>query len=130
MILVDANVLLDIFTDDPRWADWSEKALLAAGEALALNPVVYAELAPAFREKKELDAHIGAWDFRHLAISYEAAFLAGKVFVTYRRKGGQKRAPLPDFFIGAQAQLENLKLLTRDAARYRSYFPGVELIAP
>jgi len=132
MVLVDANVLIDVLTDDPQWREWSEDRLLTvAGEdELAINPIIYAELAVAYRTPAELDRTLRGFDLHRLLLPYEAGFLAGQVFMAYRKRDGKKRSPLPDFYIGAHAQVENLRLLTRDATRYRTYFPKVALIAP
>lgn len=132
MVLVDTNVLLDLLTDDQEWCAWSEERLLALIETheLAINPVIYAELAPAYRTAGNLDRALRDWPLQRLPLPYAAGFLAGHAFVKYRREGGQREALLPDFYIGAHAQLEELTLLTRDAARYRTYFPKVKIIAP
>jgi hypothetical protein len=131
MILVDANVLLGIITADPVWYDWSAKALeKALTKGLANNPVIYAEVGAGFRKESELEAAVEWTDLSRLSLPYEAAFRAGEAFVQYRRQGGDRRSPLPDFFIGAHAEVAGLTLLTRDAARYRSYFPKVKLITP
>ena len=132
MVLVDANVLLDVLTDDPVSRAWSERQLLDAGEtdSLAINPLIYAELAPAYRTLAELERVLRGWPLERLTLPYDAGFLAGHAFVRYRREGGQRRSPLPDFYIGAHAQIAGLTLLTRDASRYRSYFPKLRLIFP
>jgi predicted nucleic acid-binding protein len=132
MVLVDANVLLDILTDDPKWREWSEEKLVAAGatDQLAVNPIIYAELGAAYRTASELERAVGGWPMQRLQLPYEAAFRASQAFVRYRRDGGQRRSPLPDFYIGAHAETEGFSLLTRDAARYRSYFPKLRLITP
>ncbi len=132
MVLVDTNVLLDVLTDDPVWRSWSEEKILECGEVedIAINPIIYAELAPAYRRSSELERSLKGWTLQRLQLPYEAGFIAGHVFVQYRREGGQRRSPLPDFYIGAHAQSERMALLTRDATRYRSYFPKVKLIAP
>ncbi len=131
MVLVDTNVLLDIVTADPRWLAWStEKLERASAEGLGINPVIYAEIAIGFQRPQELDAALDLADLRRLPLPYEAAFRAGRAFVQYRQRGGSRRAPLPDFFIGAHAEVEGFTLLTRDAARYRTYFPKLKLIAP
>lgn len=132
MVLVDANVLLDVLTDDPEWCAWSEGQLLqiAGVEDLAINPIIYAELSPAFRTPSELEHAIAGWTLQRLPLPYEAGFLAGQVFVRYRRRGGERRSPLPDFYIGAHAQMMGFGLLTRDAVRHRTYFPKLRLIAP
>ena len=131
MVLVDANVLLDILTQDEAWFSWSEQAMRGClAEGLAINALIYAELSAGYRSIQELDAVLNDSDLKRLPLPYEAGFLAGKAFVKYRRAGGQKRSPLPDFYIGAHAETSGLRLLTRDATRYRKYFPKVELIAP
>jgi predicted nucleic acid-binding protein len=132
VILIDSNVLLDVLTADPQWGRWSEEQLLVAFETdeLAINPIIYAELPPAYRTGPELDRALRDWPMQRLPLPYEAGFLAGHVFVRYRREGGMRRSRLPDFYIGAHAQSEGLSLLTRDPTRYRSYFPRVRLIAP
>ena len=131
MVLVDANVLLDIITADPQWFAWSvEKLERALALGLAINPVIYAELAAGFLKEEELEVALQLPDLQRLPLPYEAAFRAGHAFVEYRRQGGNRRSPLPDFFIGAHAEVAGLTLLTRDASRYRTYFPSLELIAP
>ena len=131
MILVDANVLLDILTADPQWAAWSAEQLeQALAQGLAINPVIYAEVSAGFRTEAELETALDFPDLERLVLPYAAAFRAGRAFVEYRRRGGHRRSPLPDFFIGAHAEVEGMTLLTRDAARYRSYFPRLELITP
>jgi predicted nucleic acid-binding protein len=132
MVLVDANVLLDIFTADPVWLEWSREALakaLLTGDTV-INPVIYSEVSVAFRRPEELDAELTALGIRKAPLPYEAAFPAGRAFLAYRRRGGKRDSPLPDFFIGAHAQVEGRHLLTRDAARYHTYFPKAKLIAP
>ena len=131
MVLVDANVLLDIITEDRAWFVWSANKLeKARDQRLAINPVIYAELAAGFHEEDELKELLDLGELERLALPYEAAFRAGHAFVEYRRNGGNRRSPLPDFFIGAHAELEGLTLLNRDAVRYRTYFPKVNLITP
>lgn len=131
MVLVDANVLLDVLTADPQWADWSAERLeRALAQGLAINPVIYAEVSVGFGDEAELEAALDLPDLERLALPYAAAFRAGRAFVEYRRQGGIRRSPLPDFFIGAHAEVEGMTLLTRDAARYRTYFPKLKLIAP
>ena len=131
-VLVDSNVLLDVATSDPVWSAWSAEALEhAANQApLIINPLIYAEVSVAFRRIEELDTALPAELYRREPLPWEAAFLAGKAFLQYRKRGGARSLPLPDFYIGAHAAIGRLALLTRDAARYRSYFPGVEIIAP
>jgi predicted nucleic acid-binding protein len=130
--LVDSSVILDIVTGDPDWGQWSEGALARAGDEgqLVINPIVYAEVSVGFDQIEELDDAVPADDFRREALPYEAGFLAGKAFLAYRRRGGHKRSPLPDFYIGAHSAVRGYRLLTRDAARYRTYFPTVTLISP
>ncbi|HWZ57525.1 MAG TPA: type II toxin-antitoxin system VapC family toxin [Gemmatimonadaceae bacterium] len=130
--LVDANVLLDVVTEDPTWYAWSSAALATASDeaALAINPVIYAEVSIGFARIEDLETALPSDVFRRDPIPWEAAFLAGKCFLAYRRRGGAKRSPLPDFFIGAHAAIRGHTLLTRDPARYRTYFPTVSLIHP
>lgn len=130
--LVDSNILLDIFTEDADWLEWSKEALAAAAEAgpLYINPVIYAEVSVRFSRVEDLEDALPSAEFRRAALPWSAAFLAGKAFVSYRRSRGTASAPLPDFFIGAHAAVEDLALLTRDAQRYRTYFPTVRLLAP
>ena len=132
MILVDSNVLLDLFTSDPVWYDWSAKALsqYAETDILAVNPVIYSEVSVGFERIEELDLCLPEMLFKRLPLPWEAGFLAGKVFVRYRRAGGVRQSPLPDFFIGAHAAVSKLRLITRDPKPYRTYFPTLELIAP
>jgi predicted nucleic acid-binding protein len=130
--LVDSNILLDLITKDPQWQEWSASALERAGDAgpLVINPIVYAEVSVRFSRIEDLDDALPVEDFIRAPLPWSAAFLAAKCFVEYRRRGGAKAAPLPDFFIGAHAAVSRFRLLTRDAARYRSYFPTVALISP
>ena len=132
LVLVDANVLLDVLTDDPVWASRSSAALArVADEArLAINPIVYAEVSIGFDRIEELDEALPADTFARLPLPWSAAFLAGKCFLRYRRSGGERRSPLPDFYIGAHAAVEGLPLLTRDEGRYRTYLPRLDLITP
>ncbi|MFT4247167.1 MAG: type II toxin-antitoxin system VapC family toxin [Pseudomonas sp.] len=131
-VLVDANVLLDVLTEDPHWFDWSGKALeeQAAKARLCINPLIYAEVSVGFERIEELDEALPASDFTRLPLPWEAGFLAGKAFLRYRRDGGQRRSPLPDFIIGAHAAVSGLPLITRDVRRYRTYFPKLLLICP
>lgn len=131
-VLVDSNVLLDVATADPRWSDWSSSTLerLADEAVLVINALVYAEVSIGFAAIEELEAALPADLYRREALPYEAAFLAGKCFLEYRRGGGARRSPLPDFYIGAHAAVAGYRLLTRDATRYRTYFPTLQLIAP
>jgi hypothetical protein len=130
--LVDANVLLDVVTEDPVWATWSGRMLadaLNVGRVI-VNPIIYAEVSVGYDDIAALDGALPETVFRRERLPYEAGFLAGKAFLAYRSRGGAKRAPLPDFYIGAHAAVAGHRLLTRDARRYRTYFPRVELIAP
>lgn len=131
-VLVDSSVLLDVATEDPRWFPWSSRALERAAErsVLVVNPLIWAEVSVGFDRIEDLDAAIPAALFRRDPLPYEAGFLAGKAFLAYRRRGGLRSTPLPDFYIGAHAAIAGHRLLTRDVARYRTYFPKVELIAP
>ena len=131
-VLADSNVLLDVATDDPVWGAWSSDALEAAAEIeiVAINPIIYAEVSIGFAAVEELDRVLPPDAFRRERLPYEAGFLAGKAFLAYRRRGGRRSTPLPDFYIGAHAAVAGYRLLTRDASRYRTYFPGLDLIAP
>lgn len=132
MFLVDTNVLLDIFTDDAKWRPWSERAVgdaLVAGP-VGVNPIIYAETSLAFTDANTLDRHLRDLLIVRLQLPYGAAFRAGRAFLRYRRAGGVRSLPLPDFYIGAHAEADGLTLLTRDAGRYRSYFPSVTLVTP
>ena len=131
-ILVDSNVILDVLTEDPVWGEWSASTLesLAEGARLCINPVVYAEVSVRFERIEELESALPAEFLERETLPWEAAFLAGKVFLAYRRRGGKRPSPLPDFFIGAHAAVAKMPLVTRDAARYRTYFPKLRLIAP
>ncbi len=131
-VLVDSNVILDIATDDPRWSEWSSVALARAADesVLVINPLIYAEVSVGLASIEALDEILPLSVFRRDPLPYEAGFLAGKAFLAYRRRGGQKFTPLPDFYIGAHAAVAGLRLLTRDAPRYRTYFPKLEILAP
>jgi len=130
--LVDSNVLLDIATQDSDWFDWSTNALesTANESSLIINAIIYAEVSIGFRRIEDLETAILASLYRRDPLPFEAAFLAGKAFLRYRRRGGARVRPLPDFYIGAHAAIAQHRLLTRDPRRYRTYFPTVELIAP
>ena len=132
MILVDTNVLLDLVTDDRRWAAWSQQQLerASAEDALAINDIVYAELAIGYRRIEELDAMIAAAGLVMAQIPRPALFLAAKAFQRYRAAGGTRTGVLPDFFLGAHAVVTASQLISRDAAGYRTYFPGIRLIVP
>jgi predicted nucleic acid-binding protein len=131
-VLVDSNVVLDVFLDDPKWADWSESKLGEYDQfgILYINSIVYSEISIGFERIEDLESAIGKAGFQMLGIPKEALFLAGKTYLNYRKRGGVKRTPLPDFYIGAQAAVMNLDLITRDVSRYESYFPTVKLITP
>jgi hypothetical protein len=128
--LVDTNVILDVITEDPKWHVWSAGALRDAAEqsVLAINPIIFAEVSMKFDRIEDADRVLV--DFERLALTYEAGFLAGKAFLAYRRRGGAKRSPMPDFYVGAHALVERMRLLTRDASRYRTYFPALEIVEP
>lgn len=130
-VLVDSNVLIDLIDPEAEWHGWSSdhvSRLIDAGEGLVINPVIYAEVSIPFDDADDVEALLAPWTRE--ALPFPAAFLAGKAFRSYRRAGGAKTSPLPDFFIGAHAMAAGHRLLTRDAARYRTYFPEVDLIAP
>ncbi len=131
-LLVDSNVILDIFLDNPNWADWSESALVeySSDTDLYINSIVYSEVSIGFEKIEELESALNKSGFQMLEIPKEALFLAGKVFLKYRRSRGIKRSPLPDFYIGAQAAVFDMELITRDVTRYHTYFPSVRLISP
>jgi predicted nucleic acid-binding protein len=130
--LVDACVILDLTTNDPKWADWSEEAIAQAADEgpLVINPIVYAEVSVDFTSIEELDEVLDDADLRREPLPFDAGFLAGKAYLTYRRRGGTRRSPHADFYIGAHAAVAGHRLLTRDAARYSTYFPTVSLLTP
>lgn len=132
MTFVDTNVLLDLVTDDPNWADWSIAQLEAASldGPLLINDAVYAELAVRYIGIEDLEAFLDAAGLEMTPMPRAALFLAGKVFTQYRRSGGSRTGVLPDFFIGAHAAVARLPLLTRDVGRYQTYFPSLRLITP
>lgn len=132
MTLVDSNILIDIFTDDPDWADWSANALITSGAegTVGINPIVYAEISVAFEVEEQFEKALQKLGLSLWELPYPAGFLAGKAFLSYRSKGGERRSPLPDFYIGAHAVTSELNLLTRDYQRYRTYFPTAKLIHP
>jgi len=132
VFLVDTNVLLDIFTNDATWRSWSERAVrdaLVTG-SVGINPIIYAEVSLAFADAGLLDRSLNALMLARMPLPYGAAFMASRAFLRYRRAGGVRASPLPDFYIGAHAAADNLTLVTRDVGRYRTYFPSVKLIAP
>ena len=130
--LVDSNVLLDVMTDEPIWAPWSATALVQAIDRgpVVINPIIYAEVSLRFNTVEELEDTLSPQTFHRQPLPWVAGFLAGKAFVRYRRSGGTRQSPLPDFYIGAHAAVNELRLLTRDPDRYRTYFPTVQLSAP
>lgn len=130
--LIDSNVLIDLAEADPLWLRWSTVAYVHALDhgGAAINPLIMAEVSSGFDTIEALDAAIPESDLERLALPWEASFLAGKAFVTYRRAGGERRSPLPDFYIGAHAAVADLILVTRDPRRYRRHFPRLRLIAP
>jgi len=131
-VLVDSNVLLDVLTEDRRWFPWSSEALARCADesGLVINPIVYAEVSIGFDRIEDVESALPQDVFVRSPLPWDAGFLAGKCFVAYRRRGGERRSPLPDFYIGAHAAVSGLSLLTRDPSRYRTYFPKVRLIAP
>jgi predicted nucleic acid-binding protein len=131
-VMLDSNVLLDVLTEDPAWFEWSSRTLeeCAQDHILVINPIIYAEVSIGFDRMEDLDAALPENLIERRPIPLEAAFLAGKCFLKYRGRGGQKQSTLPDFFIGAHAAVEKMTLLTRDASRYRTYFPRLRLISP
>jgi hypothetical protein len=131
-VLVDSNVLLDILTESPAWWSWSSAAVREAGTraSLVVNPIIYAEASVRFSTMEAFDTEMAGAGIVREPIPYAAAFLAGKAYLDYRRRGGLRTSPLPDFFIGAHAAVAHHELLTRDPRRYRSYFPSVRVIAP
>ncbi|WP_230396197.1 type II toxin-antitoxin system VapC family toxin [Streptomyces blattellae] len=130
-VLVDSCVILDVVTGDPAWCEWSAQRIAEARDEgiLVINPVVYAEISVGFDAIEGLDEMLGN-DYDRHPLPWAAAFLAGKAFKRYRANGGRKRAPLPGFYIGAHAAVAGHRLLTRDATRYRTYFPRLDVIAP
>jgi predicted nucleic acid-binding protein len=130
--LFDTNVLLDIATADPVWLTWSEAQfrVAAAQGPVFINPIIYAELAPGFCSSEDLDRWLDPTVFQRLALPYAAGWMTAQAYLIYRNRGGTKTSPLPDFYIGAHAAVESRTLVTRDAARYRTYFPTVNLITP
>jgi predicted nucleic acid-binding protein len=132
MTLVDSNILIDIFGHDPSWNAWSKAALETAANRgeVAINPIIYAETSIGFARGADLDEALDEAGLRRLPLPYDAGFAAGKAFLEYRRRGGARQSPLPDFYIGAHAMLGGMELLTRDAQRYASYFPRLTMIMP
>jgi predicted nucleic acid-binding protein len=130
--LVDSNVLIDVLHRDPDWGPWSDEALIEALEVgvVLVNQIVYSEISMGFPTVEECDFALNAQGIERIPIPWPAAFLAGRAYLQYRRRGGTKSSPLPDFFIGAHAAVEGLRVLTRDPSQYRTYFPNLELITP
>ncbi|MDZ7780804.1 MAG: type II toxin-antitoxin system VapC family toxin [Gemmatimonadota bacterium] len=130
--LVDSNVILDVLTEDPRWFKWSSAALDQQAErsTLVINPLIYAEVSIRFNRIEDLDDALPASTFRRDALPFQAGFLAGKSFVKYRCAGGERRSPLPDFYIGAHAAIAGMTLLSRERSRYLTYFPSLQLLSP
>jgi predicted nucleic acid-binding protein len=130
--LVDSSVLLDIATQDPTWFSWSSEALKTAANesALVINGLIYAEVSIRYQKIEDLEDALPLSIYRRDPLPYEAAFLAGKAFLKYRRRGGRRTSPLPDFYIGAHAAVAGYRVLTRDPSRYRTYFPTVDVLAP
>ncbi|HLL81530.1 MAG TPA: type II toxin-antitoxin system VapC family toxin [Longimicrobium sp.] len=131
-VLVDSNVLLDVLMEDPVWSAWSAEAIKRHEKEseLVINPVIYAEVSVKYSRVEDVDDVLPPGRFRRDPLPWEAAFLAGKSYLVYRRRGGERRAPLPDFYIGAHAAVHQMRLLTRDTRRYRSYFPTLDIISP
>lgn len=132
MILVDSNIWIDLIQEDPVWLDWSlaQVQRVRSQQRAVINPVIYAELAPTYDDPAALDKFLSMAKATMKPLSRAAAYKAGRAFLSYRQKRGTKTGVLPDFFIGAQAQTEGWTILTRDVARYATYFPGVKLISP
>ncbi len=130
--LVDSNVILDVLTEDPEWFTWSSEALEDQAEAsvLVIDPIIYAEVSIGFERVEDLELALPVWLFRRDSLPWEAGFLAGKCFLMYRQRGGSRRSPLPDFYIGAHAAVAGMSLLTRDPARYHTYFPRLDIRSP
>jgi hypothetical protein len=131
-VLVDSNIILDIATNDPKWSEWSGSALSECAEhtALVINPIIYAEVSIGYTTIEALNSALPSNVYQREPLPWEAGFLAGKCFLVYRRRGGSRNTPMPDFYIGAQAAIEHLALLTRDAARFQTYFPKLEILSP
>lgn len=130
--MFDSNVLLDIVTADARWMEWSVEQFrrLAKNAPVLINPIIYAEIAPAFDSQAALDHWLRPQHFRRLPLPYEAGFRASRAFLDYRLRGGGKSSPLPDFYIGAHAETAGFTLVTRDRSRYQTYFPDLKILAP
>lgn len=131
-ILIDSNVLIDVVTNSPDWFAWSSAHLeeATADGSAVINPLILAEISAAFATAEEVERAFPPDQLTRVQLPWEAAFPTARAFVQYRRSGGAKSSPLPDFYIGAHAEASGLSLMTRDVARYRTYFPGVTLICP
>ena len=131
-ILVDSNVLLDVITANPEWYEWSSEMMMECGDRdfLVINPLILAEISISYDSIEALDLAIERAKLIREPLPWEAAFLAGRCFLEYRKRGGVRRSPLPDFYIGAHASISSHVLLTRDTSRYETYFPKLKLIAP
>ena len=130
-ILVDTNVIIDILTDDPKWADWSQETLESHGnESLSINPTIFAELCYGLESLEEAEAMVRQFALDFLETPRDGLFRAAKAFAQYKKRGGSKDFVLPDFFIGGHAESSSLSIITRDRARYSTYFPSVQLIEP
>jgi len=131
-VLIDSNVLLDIFTEDKKWFSWSSETLseYSEHELLYINPIIYSEISVGFLRIEELEEALPSNYINRDDIPYEAAFLAGKCFLKYRKSGGKKHTPLPDFYIGAHAAVRGWSIITRDKGRYKTYFPTLDIITP
>jgi predicted nucleic acid-binding protein len=130
--LVDSCVLIDVLADDPTWGEWSIQKLEALGgqAPLVINPLILAEISPRFARASDLEAALDQLPLQKQALPWDAAFLAGQAFKVYRQSKGMQRSPMPDFYIGAHALLGGMRLLTRDAKRYRTYFPKLHVVCP
>lgn len=130
--LVDSCILIDVLADDPQWADWSLDQLDRLGQQgpLIINPLILAEISPRFERAADLETALAGLPLQRSPLPWDAAFLAGQAFRVYRQSGGIKHSPMPDFYIGAHALVQGLRLLTRDVARYRTYFPKLEMVGP
>lgn len=131
-VLIDSCILLDLFTNDPYWGDWSESILekYSQTNTLYINSIIYTEISIGFEKIEEVEEAIDSMDIKVLEMPREALFLTGKAFLKYRRNKGTKNSPLPDFFIGAHSAVSQFSLITRDLSKYRTYFPQVNLISP
>lgn len=130
--LVDSNVIIDVITEDARFLDWSASAMAESAQSsvLLINPIIFAEVSTGFSRREDVTAALDALDFEYADLPWDAAFIAGKAFTRYRRDGGVRRSPLPDFYIGAHALVSGMTLLTRDGSRYRTYFPKLKILSP